>query len=142
MGRWGSSLSVALAAAALVAACGANTSALDTTGLTKVEISSFQALPPPLGTRQAVLISPASVTAFRQSIASHHIGMTAQVTGSDGCTGGIEYTIVLHRSGGEPSTTLNAYACGGQITGDLSGDVSGFLSYVDSLLAAGSSVQG
>jgi hypothetical protein len=52
MPRWASALPLCLAVAALVAG---RASSVDTGGLTKVEISSYQALSPPFGSAQAML---------------------------------------------------------------------------------------
>lgn len=140
--RWTRVIPLCLGAAVMLTACGTSGGSLDTSDLTKVEMSSAQALPPPYGSAQAVLSSAGSLATFQQELASHHIGVTSQATSGDGCTGGIQYTIVLDRSGGKPATTLSAYDCGGQITGNVTGDVSGFLSYVSSLLVATPSGQG
>jgi hypothetical protein len=133
MPRWASVLPLCLVAAATIAACG---SPVDTSNLTQVQMSSSQALPPPYGSAQAVLTSATSLATFRKAISSNGISLSATTTSSDGCAGGTQYTIVLVRSGGKGSTTLNAYACGGQITGNMAGNVSGFLDYVRPLLVA------
>jgi hypothetical protein len=89
-----------------------------------------------------VLTSAASLATFRKAVASDGIGLSGTTTSSDGCAGGIEYTVVLVRSGGKGSTTLDAYDCGGQITGNMTGNVSGFVAYVSTLLVATPSGQG
>jgi hypothetical protein len=126
-------LPLCLVAAATIAGCG---SPVDTSNLTQVQMSSSQALPPPYGSAQAVLTSATSLATFRKAILSAGIGLSGTTTSSGGCAGGIQYTIVLVRSGGKGSTTLNAYDCGGQITGNMAGNVSGFLDYVRPLLVA------
>jgi hypothetical protein len=136
MGRWRSLLPLGLLAAALVAACGPYGNPLDTSDLTRVQMSSYQALPPPYGSAQGVLTSYAALAGFRKVVASDHIGLTTPATSNSGCTGGVQYTVVLEMSGGKPTTTLNAYNCGGQITGNITGDVPGFIAYVSTLLVA------
>jgi hypothetical protein len=133
MPRWASVLPLCLFAAATIAGCG---SPVDTSNLTQVQMSSSQALPPPYGSAQAVLTSATSLATFRKAMSSNGIGLSGTTTTSDGCAGGTQYTIVLVRSGGKGSRTLNAYACGGQITGNMDGNVSGFLDYVRPLLVA------
>jgi hypothetical protein len=123
-------------AASLAAACGAQTSVLDTGGLVRVNLSSYQALPPPLGSAQAVLTSAASLAGFRRAMAADDIGVRAHPTESGGCAGGVGYTIVLTDGGGRTGTTLDAYRCAGQITGALTGNVGAFLDYLDTLLVA------
>ena len=142
MPRWATWLPLALGVAAVVAGCGTSGGTIDTTDLTKVELSSYQSLPPPFGSAQAVLTSPASLASFSGSLVSHHIGVTGGATANAGCSGGIQYTIVMEWSGGRPVMTLSAYDCGGQVTSNMSGDVSGFLAYVSSLLVATPSGQG
>ncbi|MGA3184816.1 MAG: hypothetical protein ABSE52_09500 [Candidatus Dormibacteria bacterium] len=131
-----------LGAAALLAACGGAGTPLVTSDVSRVQVNSYQALPPPYGSAQAVLTSAASLATFRKAVASDGIGLSGTTTSSDGCAGGIEYTVVLVRSGGKGSTTLDAYDCGGQITGNMTGNVSGFVAYVSTLLVATPSGQG
>jgi hypothetical protein len=83
-----------------------------------------------------VLTSAASLASFNRSLVANDIGVAATATTNGGCTGGIQYTIVIDRGGGKPATTLSAYDCTGQMTGNITGDVSGFLSYIGSLLMA------
>jgi hypothetical protein len=105
-------------------------------------MSSSQALPPPYGSKQATLTSASALATFQQEVVSHHIGLTSPSTSGGGCAGGIQYTIVLDRGGGKPATTLSAYDCADQITGNMTGDVSGFLAYVDTQLTPTASGQG
>jgi predicted small secreted protein len=127
------------ASALLVTACGGST--VDTAGLTRVQISSYQSLPPPYGSRQATLTSPSSLTAFQQAIAQDRIGMSGSSTVSTGCTGGIQYTVIMDR-GGAASTTLSEYSCAEQLTGNMTGDVAAFLTYLDGQLSGTPSDQG
>lgn len=133
MPRWVSVLPLCAVVAALVAGCG---SAIGTGDLIQVQLSSYQALPPPYGSAEAVLTSAASLATFEKAVAADGIGLNSSSTTSAGCAGGIEYTIVLLRSGGKPSTKLDAYDCGGTVTGNITGNVSGFLDYVSTLLVA------
>ncbi len=139
MKRWSLLIPLCLGAAALSAGC---STPVDTSGLTRVEMSSAQALPPPYGSAQAVLTSASSLAAFRKALTSDGIGLSGTTTSSAGCTGGIRYSVVLIRSGGRASTTLDAYDCGGQITGNMAGNVSAFLAYVSAQLVAAPSGQG
>jgi len=107
-------------------------STIDTSGVTEVQITVFQSIPPP-DTIEVTLQSDSSVAAFDALLQSHGIGVNGSSTENllPGCTGGVETTIVLTRSGGG-STTLSDYACGGSSGSNLNGDVSGFISAVDS----------
>jgi hypothetical protein len=103
-----------------------------TTGLTKVDISSYQALPPPNGKHHAVLTSRSDLSSFAGEVASDHIGLTSRKS-AGGCAGGTEFTVVMSRQN-DSAVTLTAYSCGGSITGTMSGDVRQFISYLKSLL--------
>jgi len=130
-------LPLCLITVAAIEGCGSTS--LNTAGLARVAMSSSQALPPPYGSKQATLTAASSIATFQQQVASHHIGLAASSTSGGGCTGGIQYTIVLEWGGGKPSTTLSAYDCANQITGNMSGDVAGFLAYVNTQLTPTSS---
>jgi len=108
----------------LLAGCGAGT--VDTAGLTQVRISTSQALPPPYGQHQTTLTSAASLAQFAKLISDNHIGVGSTTGSSGGCSGGIQYTIVVVARSG--TTDLSAYDCANQITGNMSGNVSGFIS--------------
>jgi hypothetical protein len=142
MNRWSVSPVLGLVAAALVAGCGSSGGgSVDTSNLTQVQLSSSQALPPPYGQYQTTLTSAASLATFQQEMASNKIGESSGTANGGGCAGGIQYTIVLVRSG-QSSTTLSAYDCGGQITGNMTGDVAGFIAYIATLLGPVSSGPG
>jgi len=110
--------------ALLLSGCG--TATVDTTGLTEVQISSSQALPPPYGQHQTTLTSAASLAQFARLVSDNHIGVGSTSGSSGACTGGIQYTIVVMARSG--TTNLSAYDCANQISGNMSGNVSGFIS--------------
>jgi len=102
---------------------------LDTSGITGVQITVFQSIPPP-DTIRVSLETGASITAFDQLVQDHGIGVVG--TSDDlvpGCAGGVMTTILLTRDRQAP-TTLEYYSCGGTTGSNLTGDASGFISAV------------
>lgn len=134
-GRFGSALVSAtlFAAGMMLAAPSAGAATLTTNGLTRVSASSFQALPPPYEPRHTVLKSAASLGTFEQTLRNDHIGITSHPTTANGCTGGIDYTVVMTYNNGR-RTSLDAYNCGGSITGNLTGNVKKFEAYLSVLM--------
>lgn len=98
-------------------------------------MSSFQALPPPYEPRHAVLKSAASLGTFEHTLRADHIGTTSHPTSANGCTGGIEYSVVMTFNNGR-RTSLDAYNCGGSITGNMTGNVKKFEAYLSVLMPA------
>lgn len=118
----------------LVAAPGAGASTLTTSTITRVSVTSSQALPPPYKPGHAVLKSAASLSAFDHAVAADHIGIASRATSSGGCAGGTEYTVVVTYKTSR-HTTLDAYDCGGGITGNMTGNVKAFVGYLASVLS-------
>lgn len=116
----------------LIAAACADAAPVATGGLTRVSVSSYQALPPPYTPGHVVLVSAASIGAFEHALRSDHIGTTSRATSSGGCTGGTQYTVVITYKSGR-RTTLDAYSCGGSITGNMTGHVEAFVGYLSAL---------
>jgi len=124
-----------LAGGAAFSACGTAPVGVDTRGLVSVDVGAYQALPPPYGTRHTVITSADFLADFARALTVHHIALRSPPTTAAGCTGGVQYTVVLKRRGSSRRTTLSAYSCAHTITGNMSGDVSGFLAYLDSVLS-------
>jgi hypothetical protein len=102
---------------------------LDTSGLTSVTVkSSNPSLPPVPGDSSDVTTytSPSALAVIRHLIKSDNIALRRGSPSSGGCTGGAVITIVLKRSGGV-SVTINAYSCGGTVTGNISGKTAAFI---------------
>ncbi len=56
----------------------------------------------------------------------HHVTRAASTTSSSGCAGGFKIAIaIVQRSSGP--VQLNAYRCAGQTTGNVDGNLVGFL---------------
>jgi len=104
---------------------------LDTSGITRAQITVFQAIPPP-DTIQVTLESSPAISAFDQLVQADGIGVGSSSNDLvPGCAGGVMTTIVLTRAQGAP-TTLQLYSCGGTVGSNLTGDVTAFLSAVSS----------
>ena len=108
-------------------------SILDLKGLEGVQVTSFQALPPPYEPGRAVLSSPAALTRFEHVVRADRIGRRRCASDSHGCTGGVEWTVAVTTKTGQ--TTLSASQCGGGITGNISGNVTAFVRYLGSIVS-------
>ena len=118
----------------LLAACssGQASHVIDTTGLTKVSIRSYQALPPPYRPTQFTITSASGLAAFQSVLVARNIKLLPTKTTSDGCTGGIQYTIVLTRAAG--IVELDVYSCGHSFPEtNINGNLPGFVSDLDGL---------
>jgi hypothetical protein len=116
-----------------LAAPGAGAATLSTDGLVRVSVSSYQALPPPYKPGHVTLKSAASLRNFEDNLRADHIGTSSHPTTTSGCTGGIQYTVAMTYNKGR-RTTLDAYDCGGSITGNMTGNVKKFVSYLSGLI--------
>lgn len=113
---------------------GPSAAAVPSAGLIEVSVKSFQALAPPYKPPRIVLKGTKQLRSFDQALRTDHIGVRAQVTTLPGCAGGTQYTAVLTYQSGR-RTTLDAYQCGGTISGNVTGHVAAFLHYLGSVLA-------
>jgi hypothetical protein len=111
----------------------AGASPVPTSGLKRVHLTSYQALPPPYKPGDVSLTTAAALAQFAMSLRADHIGARAPATGSAGCAGGISYTAALTYKSGQ-RLSLSAYACGGTISGNLTGDVKAFVKYLSHLI--------
>jgi len=102
-----------------------------TVGITAVDITIDQALPPPYTPKHVHLTAPAALAAFQQSLTSRHLSYSS--TFGPTCTGGTNYTVVISKN--SQQTKLTAYVCGGTVEGNVSGDLAGFVADLNSLAA-------
>ncbi len=115
----------------VLGACGGGSSSSQWKDLQTVRITVAQpGLPPPYGKPKTTSFTTqgqlARVTA---ALNAHHITQASSTSTSNGCSGGFTIKIVVVPKSGA-STNLSAYRCAKQTTGDVSGDVTGFLSSV------------
>jgi hypothetical protein len=114
-----------------------STGSVSTSGLARVNITVTNDSPEQ--PKPVVLATPASVGAFAGVLRTDRIGIAShptQANPNSGCVGGSSYTVRLGYSSGRP-VSLDAYDCGGTITGDMTGEVARFLSYLDSITGSG-----
>ena len=87
-------------------------------------------LPPPGGAPHTTEFTSASAVAqATAALNAHHIEQSSSSSSNNGCAGGAQIAITIVKHDGT-SVRLSAYQCGGHTTGDVSGDLSGFLSAV------------
>jgi hypothetical protein len=103
-----------------------------TIGISRVTVTSDQALPPPYKPGKAVLKTAAELLSFEQHLKADHIATTTRPV-TTVCAGGISYEVDIVYTKGH-STDLSAYHCGGSIIGNMSGRVKPFLNYLATLL--------
>jgi hypothetical protein len=124
-----------LCAGFVLTACGGSSSSSSSSSgwshLSTVRVTVAQpGLPPPFGrpktTSFATSARLARVTAL---LNAHHIAQASATTPSSGCGGGFQIAIVIVPRGSAP-VKLNAYRCANRTSGDVSGDLVGFLTSI------------
>lgn len=94
-------------------------------------------LPPPFGLPRTTSFTTSGQVAHVTSLLNtHHIVKAASTTPSSGCGGGFQIGIVIVPRGAAP-LKLNAYRCANRTSGDVSGDLVGFLKAIGVRLSAG-----
>lgn len=87
-------------------------------------------LPPPFGAPRVTSFATQSELArVTSALNRHHIAKLQASSSGGGCAGGFQIGISVTRSGSAPAG-LSAYRCGGRTSGDIGGDLVGFLSDV------------
>ena len=87
-------------------------------------------LPPPYGEpKTTTFTTQGQVDRVTKALNDHHIDQASSTSSSNGCAGGYTIKITIVPRSGTP-TNLSAYRCAKQTTGEVSGDVTGFLSSV------------
>jgi hypothetical protein len=122
---------LALASLALTAQAAAAAS-VATTGISRVTVTSYQALPPPYKPGKTVLKSAAELLSFEQHLTADHVGTTTHPVATL-CTGGISYEADIIYTKGH-TVDLKAYYCGNSIIGNMTGRVKPFVKYLATLL--------
>lgn len=125
----GGALAVATLALTTQAAAAAS---VPTSGLSRVTVTSYQALPPPYKPGKAVLTSASELLGFEQHLTADHIATTARPEATT-CAGGISYEASIAYTKGH-SVNLKAYYCGTSIIGNITGRVKPFVKYLATLL--------
>jgi hypothetical protein len=125
-----------LCAGLLIAACGGSSSSSSgaTSGwkdLSSVRVTVAQpGLPPPFGLPKTTSFTTSGQVAHVTSLLnSHHIARASSASSNSGCAGGFQIGIVIVPRGAAP-VRLSAYECANHTSGDVSGDLVGFLSSI------------
>ncbi len=84
-------------------------------------------LPPPYGLpKTTAFTTPAQVARVTALLNANKIEKAAATVPSSGCAGGYKIALVIVPRGAAP-LSLNAYRCANTTSGDVSGDLVGFL---------------
>lgn len=95
-----------------------------------MEVTSFQALPPPYKPGRVVLTSPSALATFKKTVETDRIGVVR--LSSAPCTGGVTYAATVTTK--TKRTTLETYQCARTTFGNISGNVKAFVRYLKSIL--------
>jgi hypothetical protein len=134
-------IAVILGCAVTAAACGTSSHATTLShadpplwsGLTRVSVDVDQ---PSIAPIPGVKNTPTKFTTRGQlrtvtkALNANHIRKADHTTTDYGCTGGIEIAIKISQRH-EGRTDLNAYDCANKITGNIAGNLTGFLKQID-----------
>ena len=120
-----------LLVAGSLAACGSSGSSQDQTwsNLTRVTVLTQTAGVPPVKGHPptpTVYSTPQQLKTVTRALNAAHISQASHASTSQGCAGGQQTRIVITAQGGK-RTTLNAYTCAGNTTGDVAGNLKAFL---------------
>jgi hypothetical protein len=119
-----------LAFAPLLASCG-GASQTPWRHLSKVVVTVAQpGLPPPYGAPKSTsFATPVALARITALLNAHHISRAPSSTASGGCAGGYTVLITILSEHAAP-VRLSGYRCANQTSGDIAGDLVGFLSAV------------
>jgi hypothetical protein len=109
--------------------CGGSSSSSEWKDVRAVRVTvSRPGLPPPGGLpRTTSVTSHSGLTQVTAALNKNHIRKAGSASSNNGCAGGEVILISVTRGDGSV-TNLSAYRCAGKTTGDVDGDVPGFLS--------------
>jgi hypothetical protein len=136
-------IAVVLGCAAAVAACGSSSDNNSTTAthslsraatagwsdLTRVSVDVDQpsvAPVPGVKNTPTTFTTPAQLKTVTNALNANHIRKATHTTTSNGCAGGIQIEIKITQRH-QRRTDLSAYHCGTTVTGDIAGNLTGFL---------------
>jgi hypothetical protein len=122
----------ALAVLIALAACGGSSSSSSSASgwknLSSVRVTVAQpGLPPPYGRpKTTAFTTAAQVARVTGLLNAHKIAKAAATTPSSGCGGGYQIGLVIVPQGATP-VRMNAYRCANTTSGNINGDLVGFL---------------
>ncbi|HEY2161067.1 MAG TPA: hypothetical protein VGH24_07160 [Solirubrobacteraceae bacterium] len=113
-----------------LAACGGSSSS-GWKDLQSVRVTVAQpGLPPPFGTpKTTAFTTAAELKRVTAELNAHHITKASSASADSGCAGGFKIAIAIEQQGSAP-VNLNAYRCANRTSGNVSGDLVGFLNAV------------
>jgi hypothetical protein len=126
-----------------VAACGSSSdnntttthgqaATADWSDLTRVSVDVDQpSVQKPPGTKNTptIFTTPAQLRTVTNALNANHIRKADHTTTSNGCAGGIQIAIKITQRH-QRRTDLSAYHCGNTVTGDIAGNLTGFLNRI------------
>jgi hypothetical protein len=126
----------AMASVVVVAACGGS-SATVWKGVRSVRVTVTRpGLPPPFGApHTTVFTAPRDVARVTAALNAHRLSRVSSSSSSSGCAGGAQIAITILQAQSAP-VHLSGYRCANETSGNIGGDLPGFLS------AMGISLQG
>jgi hypothetical protein len=87
-------------------------------------------LPPPGGLpRTTIFTSAADVARATAALNAHHIVKQDNTSPSSPCAGGFHIDMAVSQAHASP-TEMSGYVCAGRASGEIGGDVTGFLSAI------------
>ena len=126
---WGIGL---IAAGLLLAACGSSKSSSTTwKDVRHVTVTDARpGLPPPGGLPHTTsFTTPSDLDRVTAALNAHHIHKLSSASANNGCAGGATIAITITRGSSAP-VRLSGYTCANTTTGDIGGDLSGFLTAI------------
>ena len=82
--------------------------------------------PPGNRPHPVVFDTPRQLKTVTRALNANHIHALSHATSNNGCAGGTQITIAITQPG-RRTTKLGAYRCGTTTTGDVAGNLTGFL---------------
>jgi hypothetical protein len=111
-----------------LAACGGSSSSTQWKDVRNVTVTVARpGLPPPGGLpRTTAFTTSGELSRVTVALNAHHIHKLSSASSSNGCAGGATIAITIEQGGSAP-VRLSAYQCANTTSGDVGGDLSGFL---------------
>jgi hypothetical protein len=111
-----------------LAACGGSSSSMQWNDVRHVTVTVARpGLPPPGGfPRTTAFATSGERSRVTAALNAHHIHKLSSASSNGGCAGGATIAITIEQGGSAP-VQLSAYQCANTTSGDVGGDLSGFL---------------
>jgi hypothetical protein len=111
--------------------CGGSSSSSDWKDVRSVTVTVQRpGLPPPYGLpHKTSFTTSAQLSRVTKALNAHHIKQRSSSSSANGCAGGTTIAIAIEQGSSAP-VRLMAYRCANSVTGDVDGDLMGFLSTI------------